>query len=87
VVSQEISATAPINVDPNEDDRRPACEHEIVRLSLDNLMSFRWVRESVEAGRLSLHGFYFGDRANRPSDPSIISVPVAMPASELSIRR
>src|SRR5271166_2379570 len=44
---------------PHGQDRQQACEHEIVRLSLDNLISFRWVRESVEAGRLSLRGFYF----------------------------
>ena len=44
---------------PYGQDRQQACEHEIVRLSLDNLMSFRWVREPVEAGRLTLHGFYF----------------------------
>ena len=45
---------------PHRQDRQQACEHEIVRLSLDNLLSFRWVREAVDAGRLSLPGFYFG---------------------------
>ena len=45
---------------PHGQDRQQACEHEIVRLSLDNLMSFRWIREAVDAGRLSLHGCYFG---------------------------
>ena len=34
-------------------------EHECVRISLRNLMSFPWVRERVEAGSLSLHGAYF----------------------------
>jgi len=45
---------------PHGQDRQRACEHEIVRLSLSNLMSFRWIREAVGAGRLSLHGCYFG---------------------------
>jgi carbonic anhydrase len=34
-------------------------EQEGVRISLRNLMSFPWVRERVEDGRLSLHGAYF----------------------------
>jgi carbonic anhydrase len=34
-------------------------EHEGVRISLRNLMTFPWVRERVEDGRLRLHGAYF----------------------------
>ena len=45
---------------PHEHDRQQVCEHEIVRVSLDNLLSFHWIREAVDAGRLSLHGWYFG---------------------------
>lgn len=44
-------------------DRQLACEHEVVRLSLDNLKTFWWVREALEAGRLRLHGCYFGIRS------------------------
>jgi carbonic anhydrase len=36
-----------------------ACEHGAISLSLDNLMSFPWIRERVEAGTLALHGWYF----------------------------
>lgn len=39
--------------------RQRSCEHEVVQVSLDNLMTFPWVRERVEAGRLALHGWYF----------------------------
>jgi carbonic anhydrase len=39
--------------------RQEACEHEVVRLSLANLMTFPWVREAVETGRLRLHGMHF----------------------------
>jgi len=36
-----------------------ACEQWAISLSLDNLMSFPWIRERVEAGKLALHGWYF----------------------------
>jgi carbonic anhydrase len=36
-----------------------AMEHEGVRISLRNLMTFPWVRERVADGRLRLHGAYF----------------------------
>jgi carbonic anhydrase len=36
-----------------------ACEQLAISLSLDNLMSFPWIRERVEAGTLTLHGWYF----------------------------
>jgi carbonic anhydrase len=40
-------------------------EFASVELSLDNLMSFPWVRAKVEAGRLELHGAFFGVAAGR----------------------
>ena len=36
-----------------------ACEHGAIALSLENLMTFPWIRERVEAGKLELHGWYF----------------------------
>jgi carbonic anhydrase len=36
-----------------------ACEHAAIELSLGNLMSFPWIRERVEAGKLTLHGWFF----------------------------
>jgi carbonic anhydrase len=35
------------------------CEAEVVRLSLANLLTFPWISEAVDSGRLSLHGFRF----------------------------
>ena len=35
------------------------CEHEGVKQSLHNLMTFPWVKSAVEAGKLQLHGWYF----------------------------
>jgi carbonic anhydrase len=36
-----------------------ACEQGAIALSLENLVSFPWIRERVEAGSLALHGWYF----------------------------
>jgi carbonic anhydrase len=36
-----------------------ACEQWAISLSLDNLMSFPWIRERVLRGELALHGWYF----------------------------
>lgn len=39
--------------------RAAFCERAAVRISLDNLMSFPFVRQAVAAGGLQLHGWYF----------------------------
>jgi carbonic anhydrase len=31
-----------------------------VQLSLENLLTYDWIRERFEAGRIELHGFHFG---------------------------
>jgi carbonic anhydrase len=36
-----------------------ACEQRAILVSLENLMTFSWVRERVERGALTLHGWYF----------------------------
>jgi carbonic anhydrase len=40
-------------------ERHRACEQQAILVSLDNLMTFSWIRERVEKGRLALHGWYF----------------------------
>ena len=35
------------------------CEQEAVKLSLKNLLTFPWVNEAVDAGKLQTHGWYF----------------------------
>jgi carbonic anhydrase len=42
-----------------------ACEHEAVRISLQNLMTFPWVAEAVAEGRLTLRGAHFGVATGR----------------------
>jgi carbonic anhydrase len=44
--------------EPDEEAVR-ACEQAAIRISLQNLLSFQWVKERVHAGRLNLHGWYF----------------------------
>jgi len=39
--------------------RHRACEQQAILVSLNNLMTFSWIRERVEQGRLVLHGWYF----------------------------
>ncbi len=36
------------------------CEHESIKVSLAHLLTFPWVKERVESGALTLHGWYFG---------------------------
>ncbi len=40
-------------------DQMLACEQEVLRVSLENLRSFPWVRAAEEAGTLRLHAGYF----------------------------
>ncbi|GGF31447.1 carbonic anhydrase [Aliidongia dinghuensis] len=35
------------------------CERESIKVAVDNLMTFPWVVERVQAGRLKLHGWHF----------------------------
>lgn len=38
---------------------RQLCEHESIRVSLSNLLTFPWIRNRVEGGELQLHGWFF----------------------------
>jgi carbonic anhydrase len=42
----------------DEAERVRACEQNAVLVSLENLTTFPWVRERIEAGDLQLHGLY-----------------------------
>jgi len=44
-------------------DRQDVCEHEAVRLSLANLMTFPWIAAAISAGKLKLHGCFFDIRS------------------------
>lgn len=40
-------------------DAQRLCEHETVRISVRNLLTFPWIRDRVATGRLRLHGCWF----------------------------
>jgi carbonic anhydrase len=39
--------------------RARACEQAAILVSLENLLTFSWIRARIEAGVLALHGWYF----------------------------
>src|SRR5262249_34226689 len=43
----------------NESELARASEYAVVQLSLKNLLSYPWVRELVDRGKLQLHGMHF----------------------------
>jgi carbonic anhydrase len=43
-------------------ERQQTCEHEVVKVSLANLMTFPWIAERVADGKLTLHGAWFDIR-------------------------
>jgi carbonic anhydrase len=49
-----------------------ACEQAAIRISLQNLLSFQWVKERVHAGRLNLHGWYFDMEHQLRANPSTV---------------
>ena len=61
----EIAAEARDRVlacDLAADERQQMCEYEAIKLSLRNLMTFRWVASRVADGRLTLYGALFDIR-------------------------
>jgi carbonic anhydrase len=59
-IATEARDRALIMTQGDPDKAQTLCEHEAVKVSLDHLMTFPWVRERVESGALKLHGWYFG---------------------------
>jgi carbonic anhydrase len=41
------------------EEQERACEQRAILVSLENLMTFPWIRERVECTALTLHGWYF----------------------------
>ena len=55
-VRREVMRDMP---DAAYEEQRRACEQRAILVSLENLMTFPWVRERVTQGTLTLHGWYF----------------------------
>lgn len=62
ICQAEVRAVLEATRDEPDAVRRRACEQAAILVSLRNLMTFPWVRERVETGRLCLHGWYFDIR-------------------------
>lgn len=43
----------------SDEDQCAACELASIQFSLENLLTFPWIRERVQLGELVLHGWYF----------------------------
>jgi len=43
----------------DNDARAAACEKLAIKVSLDNLLTYPWIRNSVERGALELHGWFY----------------------------
>lgn len=41
-----------------ESEKNELCAHYSIQNSLENCLTYQWIREPVEAGRLALHGWY-----------------------------
>ncbi len=53
------TALSQINTAENDKDRLRVYEQWGVRVSLENLLTFPWVKEAVDNGTLHIHGWYF----------------------------
>jgi carbonic anhydrase len=45
--------------DATTDQSANACEKEAIAVSIENLLTFPWIRDAVDAGKLFLHGWHF----------------------------
>jgi carbonic anhydrase len=41
------------------EERQRCCEHEVIKVSLANLMTFPWIAERAASGKLKMHGAWF----------------------------
>jgi carbonic anhydrase len=55
----DIGKSAVLAAGDEPEGRLERIEAEVVRLSLANLMTFPWIAEAVDAGRLTLQGYWF----------------------------
>ena len=57
-----IAATAretALNTTSTPEAAQRCCEHEAVKISLENLLTFPWIKTAVDAGKLQTHGWHF----------------------------
>jgi carbonic anhydrase len=47
---------------PHPEERQQCAEHDVIKLSLANLMTFPWIAAPAATGKLRLHGAWFSIR-------------------------
>ena len=52
----------------NETSRISVCEKRAILISLDNLVTFPWIKEAIKLGILQLHGWYFDIKSGNLSE-------------------
>ena len=85
LIAEEARRVALAGEHPDAETRDVACEQAAIRISLENLMSFPFVRDAVAAGRLQCHGWYFDfDRGHLQGvDPTTGEFTPLAPAAEV----
>ena len=58
-IAAEARALLPSSQGEPDEVSARVCEQAAIRISLQNLLSFQWIRQRVEAKKLQLHGWYF----------------------------
>ncbi len=79
LVNQRLPNAAP-------DERRRACEMWGIRVSMENLLTFPWIRQATEKGQLRLHGWYFDLRKGELSQWNEANdefIPIVTPCAPL----
>lgn len=56
------------DVSMSKEAKTSVCEKRAVLISLNNLVSFPWVKEAIKAGKLQLHGWYFDIKSGTLSE-------------------
>jgi carbonic anhydrase len=62
-ISVGLAARSKVLSCTDPDEAQDRCEQEVVKLSLDNLMTFPWIAEPARTGTLHLHGMRFDIRS------------------------
>ncbi len=68
IVEQASEFTEHEKVTMSQQSRTCVCEKRAILISLNNLVSFPWVRDSIKEGKLKLHAWYFDIKSGNLSE-------------------
>lgn len=61
-IVKEAKERALSDIYSTDEEKRSACEKESIILSMENLLSFPYIKEKAMRGKLEIHGWYFDMR-------------------------